>query len=408
MNFLQKIFRNKNAKTTPKNIQDYASITNIFEREYETAFSCIDKIATSFASLSYGVYNKKTKQKTEHPLYEVLKEPNLDETHSLFFYLLIKDYYAGNVYLYKYTDETGRVISLFRLNPSAVIVTRNEFNQKTFSYYGQKYDSNKILHIPSRFGYDGKTGKSIFSECKKTFETSSNLNSYTANTFDNSLGKRLVIDLSESYPNANDDEQQKIRNKYLSFYGGVENAGKPIVKTGKIKFETIDTGISDNRQAQLTENRQFQLEAIAQIFNIPIEYLTGKGITDLEVITTLFMTQAIQPLVDVFQEAFNKLFSFSEREKYYVEFNYNSILKTSLSSKIDAYTKQFMNGILTLNEIRQKENLPPLEAGSTPFVPANLMPLTKENIEAYMAKSKIEIENAELAKTEIGKGSDKI
>lgn len=407
MNFLQKIFRNKNAKTTPKNIQDYASITNIVEREYETAFSCIDKIATSFASLSYGVYDKKTKQKIEHPLYEVLKEPNLDETHSLFFYLLIKDYYAGNVYLYKYTDETGRVISLFRLNPSAVIVTRNEFNQKTFSYYGQKYDSNKILHIPSRFGYDGKTGKSIFNECKKTFETSSNLNSYTANTFDNSLGKRLVIDLSESYPNANDEEQQKIRNKYLSFYGGVENAGKPIVKTGKIKFETIDTGISDNRQAQLTENRQFQLEAIAQIFNIPIEYLTGKGITDLEVITTLFMTQAIQPLVDVFQEAFNKLFSFSEREKYYVEFNYNSILKTSLSSKIDAYTKQFMNGILTLNEIRQKENLPPLEAGSTPFVPANLMPLTKENIEAYMAKSKIEIENAELAKTEIGKGSDK-
>lgn len=407
MNFFQKIFRNKNAKTAPRNIQDYTSITNTYERIYETAFSCLDKIACSFASLSYGIYDKETKQKIEHPLYEVLKEPNLDETHFLFFYSLIKDYYAGNVYIYKYTDDTGKVISLFRLNPSKVIVSRDKFNQKVYTYNGTRYYSDKILHIPSRFGYDGKVGKSIFIECQKVFQTSSNLESYTSNTFDNSLGKRLVIDISDAYPNATDEEQQLIRNKYISTYGGIENGGKPIVKTGKIKFDTLDSGVSDNRQSQLTENRQFQLEVIAQTFNIPIEYLTGKGIVDLEVITTLFMTQAIQPLVNSFQEAFNKLFSLTDKEKYYIEFNYNSILKTSLTSKIDAYTKQFTNGILTPNEIRQKENLAPLEAGDTPFVPANLMPLTEENIKAYMAKSKIEIENAEIAGTEIGKGSDK-
>ena len=56
---------------------------------------------------------------------------------------------------------------------------------------------------------------------------------------------------------------------------------------------------------------------------------------------------------------------------------------------------------------RAKENLSSIEAGDCSFIPANLMPLTKENIDAYMAKSKIEIENAEQAQTSNGVGSDK-
>lgn len=399
---------NKNAKTTPKNIQNFRTLTaNIITKD-STSFSCIDKIATAFASLSFGVYDVNTKQKVNHYLYDVLKEPNADETHSTFFYQLIQDYYSGNIYLYKYTDDEGKVISLFRLNPRAVAVSRDNYNRKIFSYNGQSYTSEKVLHIPSRFGYDGKIGHSIFDECRKSFELTEALNSYTVNTFDNSLGKRLVIDIAKAYPNATDEELKQIRNKYISNYSGAENAGKPIVKTGNIEFQTIDSGVSDNRSAQLNENRTFQQEVIAQLFNIPLSYLTGSNITDLESVSTLFITQAIKPLADVFEESFNKLLTLNERSKYYVEFNYNSLLKTSQQSKMDSYTKQLNNGILSVNEIRSKENLPPVEAGNYNFIPANLMPLTEENVKAYMAKSKIEIQNAEKAETVPDRGSDKI
>lgn len=406
MNLFQKIFqRNKNAHTTPRMIQDSRSAIDIETEIDATSFSCIDKIATAFASLSYGVYDSKTKQKTNHPIYDVLKEPNLDETHSLFFYEIVKDYYDGNVYLYKYTDDNGNVTSLFRLNPNAVYVTRNEYNQKIYTYYGNRFDSTKILHIPSRFGYDGKIGHSIFRECKKIFDTAVNLDTYTNNTFDNSMGKRLVIDISDAYPDATDDEKMQIRQKYINNYGGVENAGKPIVKNGKIEFSTIDTGVSDNRSSQLSENREFQQAVISQMFNIPIEYLKGSGTTDIETLTTIFMSQAILPIANAFEESFNKLFSPADRERYYIEFNYNSILRTSLNSKIDAYTKQLNNGMLSPNEIRAKENESPITAGDYHFIPANLMPLTDENVKAYMAQSKVAI--AEQQKTSVGIGNDK-
>lgn len=398
--------RNRNARTTPLFIRDGRSAIDCITQRDSISFACIDRIANAIAGLSFGIYDKKSHKKVEHSLYDVLKEPNKDETHSLFFYQLVKDYYNGNIYLYKYTDENGEIISLFRLNPAAVNVSRDEFNRKTYSYNGKIYYSNDILHIPSRFGYDGKIGHSIFVEANKAFDTASSLETYTDNTFNNNLGKRLIIDIEKAYPDASDEDMAEIRQKYIDTYGGVKNASKPIVKSGKINFETIDTGTSNNQTNQLTESKEYQTKVISLMFGIPPQMLIG-GAMDLETTTTLYLSNAIEPIVKAFEESFQKLFNISDKERFYIEFNRNSVMRTSLLQKIDSYTKQINYGLLTPNEVRAKENLSSIEAGDCSFIPANLMPLTKENIDAYMAKSKIEIENAEQAQTSNGVGSDK-
>ena len=399
MNFFQKIFRNnKNAKQKPRDILDFASGINRQVESDSTSFSCIDRIATTISGLSYGIYKTKSGEKADHPLYEVLKEPNAEETHTTLFHQLVLDYFDGNIYLYKYKDSEGNVTNLFRLNPRNVFVSRNEYNQKTYSYNGEVYTADKILHIPSRFGYDGKIGHSIFQVCANSFETSQSLDNYTNNSFSNHLGKRLVIDLSDTYPNATEQEQKQIRDRYIQNYGGSSNAGKPVVKTGKIKFETLDTGASDNRASELSENRNFQLRIISQIFGVPLEYLSGEGSTDIEKLTTMFASQAVAPIVQQLEESLNKLFKVEERSKYYIKFNYNSLFRTSLASKIDSYTKQMNNGILTINEIRAKEDLPPVEGGDFNYRPANLLPILPELENSLGASAKLkqaELENIE-------------
>jgi HK97 family phage portal protein len=398
MTIFQRILKrnNKNAKQKPRDILDFSSGINRQTENDATSFSCIDRIASTIAGLSYGIYKTKTGEKVEHPLYDVLKEPNLEETHSLLFHQLILDYFDGNIYLYKYTDSEGNVTNLFRLNPRNVFVNRNEFNQKTFSYNGKVYTADKVLHIPSRFGYDGKIGHSIFQVCADSFSTSQALDDYTNNSFSNNLGKRLVIDLTEAYPNATEEEQKQIRDRYVQNYGGSKNAGKPVVKTGKVQFTTLDTGASDNRASELSDNRNFQLRVISQIFGVPLEYLSGEGATDIEKLTTMFATQAIAPIVQQLEESFNKLFTVQDRGKYYIKFNYNSLLRTSLSNKIDSYTKQMNNGILTVNEIRAKEDLPPIECGDFNYRPSNLLPILSELENSLGASAKLkqaELEN---------------
>ena len=412
MGIFQSIFKRRaQSAIQPSNIRDY-NTSNYYTDNETTAWSCIDRISTTFAGLSYGVYDSKTHQKVEnHWLYDLLKYPNIEDTHSLFFSEMIHDYYNGNVYLYKYFDANGNIISLFRLNPKSVYVTRDpQTNRKLYNYNGNTYTSDRILHIPSRWGYNGLTGKSIFDECSTSFRTALDLESYTNNTFNNQTGKRLVLDISKVKPNADDPTKEKARQKYMQEYGGIKNAGKPIVSAGDLSFSTIDTGIADNRSTQLTENREFQRNLMAEIFGVPSSFMTGSLNGDLEGENTIFLSFALQPLTQQFSEAFQNLLNITERDRYYIEFNFNSVQKVSLSNRIDAYTKQLNNGILSPNEIRAKENLAPVEAGNYNFIPANLMPLTESNIKAYMAQSKATAAAAEKADkegTQTGAGSDK-
>lgn len=390
---------NKEQKSRPLFLtENFPSYNRAIENN-ATVFSAIDRIASTISGLSLSVYKAKDDSKTEHTLADVLYQPNIDETHSTFFYGIVNDIYtAGNAYLYIYRNTDGDVSNLFRIDPKTVEVKRDDFNRKIYLVNGTEYTASKILQINSRWGYNGLKGKSIFDVCRETFDTAQSLDDFTNNSFSNSLGKRLVIDLQKAFPNATETEQMALRERYLQNYSGSQNSGKPLIKTAGVDYSVLDTGTNTNQASELAENKNYQIKILSQIFGIPLEMLDGTGSSDLEKLTTLFATQAIQPIVQQLEESFQRLFKVEERGKYYIRFNYNSLLRTSLASKIDSYVKQMNNGILTINEIRKKENLPELADGNTAYRPSNLLPVKEELDNALGSSAKLkqmELENIE-------------
>jgi HK97 family phage portal protein len=369
----------------------FSSGSDVVTGQDATSFAAMDLICSSFANLSGFFYDRETRQALkDHNLYELIRNPNFDETKFLFFYSSAKDYFNGNVYWYKYDNAQGEITSLFRLNPKNVRVKRNLSNQKIFTYEGIEYDYRKILHIPSRYGYDGLTGKSIFTECNRIFANTAEIDKYVNNSFNNSIGNRLVIDITKDYPDATEEQVRQLQNKFLQDYAGIENAGRPLIKRGKINYEKIETDFKDNRSNQLIENRNFQEREIAKLFGVPLPLLKGVETANMESLYTFFIENAIRPLASDFEQAINKLVPFDERMNIYFEYNYNSLMKTSLQTRIDTYSKQIGNGILSVNEVRRKENMPESgeKSGNVLFIPANLMPLKDPVIDSYMAKSK--------------------
>jgi HK97 family phage portal protein len=415
MTIFDKIFKRANKNINNSNLLSASFVgdfTGVNTRD-STSFACIDLIASAFANLTGSFYGKTTKQiLREYHLYDVLNNPNIDETKYLFMYQSIIDYFhAGNIFWYKY-DVDGRIAAIYRLNPNKVRVKRGSYNQKIFMYDGKEYTSEKILHIPSRYGYDGLIGKSIFSECSNIFKISSELDIYLNNSFNNSIGNRLVIDIQKEYPNATEEQIQQLKNKFQQNYTGIQNAGKPLVKSGKIEYSKIETDFKDNKANQLLENREFQEKEIAKLFGVPLTLLKGTDSNDIESLYILFIENAIRPIATVFEQSINKLIPLEDRYRFYFEYSYNSLMKTSIQTRIDTYSKQITNGILTVNEIRRKENLTDVEAGDNLFIQANLMPLTQDIINAYMAKSKLLLEQNLSSPDTQGnhdhKGDDKI
>jgi HK97 family phage portal protein len=407
MGLFNNIFKRKNER--PQTIQKvFSNSSDSITGKDSTSFAAIDLIASSFANLTGSFYDKRTKQALkEHNLYELIQNPNFDETKFQFFYNCAVDYLNGNCFLYKYDNSDWEVVSLFRLNPNSVVVKRNLSNQKIYSYNGIEYDYRKVLHIPSRFGYDGLKGKSIFSMCNKIFSNTAEIDDYVNNSFNNSIGNRLIIDITKEYPNASEEQIQQLRNKFLQNYTGIKNAGRPLVKSGKIDYDKIETDFKDNRSNQLIENRNFQEQEIAKLFGIPLPLLKGTESSNIESLYMIFIENAIRPLATAFEQAINKLISFDERMNIYFEYSYNSLMKTSLQTRIDTYVSQLNNGILTHNEVRRKENLEEINenSGNNLFIQANLMPLIDTVIDAYMANSKLkleEIKNLENQHEKIG------
>jgi HK97 family phage portal protein len=399
----------------------YATFLNSYEGQLgkdSTSFAAIDLICSAFANLSGDFYNFFDREKTEHRLKDLLEEPNSEDFKFSFFYNSAKDYFeSGNVFWYKY-DIDGEIVSLFRINPNDVRVQRDSLtNEKIFYYNGSVYTKEHILHIPSRFGYNGLVGDSVFDVCNEIFKNTSNLDLYVRNSFKNSVGKRLVIDASGAEPDITEAQIQILKEKFVSNYGGIENSGVPLIKKKGIDYNVVESGVGSNEAQQLTENRKFQENEIAKVLRVPIELLSSSsGGKDIESLYTLFLDNAVMPLSTAFEQAINKfLLTPLERKSIYFEYSYNNLMKTSLQTRIDTYTKQIMNGILSVNEVRRKENLPisKEEAGDTLFIQANLMPLKDKQIDSLLATAQLKLQELESNSNEFhsenpdGFGDDK-
>lgn len=387
---------------------DTPSIYTTLETD-TTSIACMDLIANSIAGLSINLYDRRNRQKVvSHPLVSLLKNPNFDETKHTFFYQMTLNYFQGGAFIYKYTDGYD-IKALFNWSPNSVSVMRDSQNQKIYSYNGRQYDYQNVLHIPSRWNYNGDVGQSIFAYARDTFDLTKKIDSYTNNTYDNSLGKRLVIDISDSFPSATPEQIESLRQKYIANYQGAANAAKPIVKTNKIKFENLDSGITDSRSNQLIENRTFQAGEISKLFGVPLSFLTGENTYgNIESLYTILMDTAVRPITDSFQEYFNKMLAPNERENLYFEFDFNSLLKTDLTTRIDCFNKQLYSGILSVNEVRALENREPIEAGDTHWMPSNNIPIRQDVTDAMLSSAKLKAEQLMNPNPATGIGSDKL
>lgn len=364
-----------------------------------TVAACIDKISKTLSSISIELYeNTKNGMKVAkgHPLHYALDDPSVEETPSLFYRTLYSFlYYKGNAFLLKQRNSKNEIIGFTLVDPKKVSqVKRDEYGRKLY-YIGDKWHSdNSILHIPlPGEGYNGTVGVSPITIHRDVIELDNTLLSYISNYFDNSIGSRLAIELGSSYPARKNDmdklyaELVPVMNKFVL---GAQNAGKPMIGFPDSTLKEISQ--TSNVQAELKSLLKMVEHQIAQtLFSVPYEILDSEAskYDSLETKQNDFLVSCIKPLGDHICESFEKLLAPAERLKYSIKFDYKNLLTTNTKDTIDCLSKEFNNGMITLNEVRKKlgmEDIGP--AGDYHFVASNLMPLTEENIEAYMAQNK--------------------
>jgi HK97 family phage portal protein len=157
---------------------------------------------------------------------------------------------------------------------------------------------------------------------------------------------------------ANDPGPDKARTIKDSF-NAARRSGEPSVLPSSITYTPIQVTPED---AEFLDAQRFSVEQIARFFRVPPEMVgaaaSGQAVTyaNVEQRGIDFLTYSIGPRLVRFEEALSSLLAAPQ----VVKFNTAALLRTDLASRYAAHAVGITNGFLTVNEVRELEDRPPL------------------------------------------------
>jgi HK97 family phage portal protein len=147
------------------------------------------------------------------------------------------------------------------------------------------------------------------------------------------------------------------------------------IVSGGMKFTPFPM---NNEDAQCLETREFGVRDVCRIFRVPPFLVADLGQSNYSNITALdstFAKYSLQPWVSNLEAAFTaKLLGPRQRQTYFVEFDLKGLLRGEHESRMRGYQSAIYAGIMSPNECRQLENLPPREGGDVFLQPTNTAP----------------------------------
>lgn len=155
------------------------------------------------------------------------------------------------------------------------------------------------------------------------------------------------------------------------------NAGTKLLPFG-FKYQRI-TITPD--EAQFIETRKFQAEEICRIYSVPpslVQLPSQTTFNNVEQQNLQFARHTISPWAKrIEQEIDRKLIQSFERPDVYSQFNMNDLYRGDLSARTNFYQQMLQTGVMSINEVRAKENMNPVEGGDTHTVQVNQIALDR-------------------------------
>lgn len=375
---------------------------NVNERsamQIATVYACVRLLAESVAQLPLHLYRYKGEDGREkardHPLYKILyRQPNPEMTSFSFWeVMMISLLLWGNGYAQIVRDGKNEVLGLYPLSPENVEIDRKEngdlyyiFHAYTDEVPGEKnkdiyFDREDILHIPG-MGFNGLVGFSPIAMMKNSLGSTMAVEKYGSAFFRNGAQPSGVLETAGVIKNPD-----RIRENWDSVYGGANNAHKVAVLEEGLTYKPISLPPEDS---QFLSTREFDVEEICRIFRVPphmVQDLKRSTYSNIEHQSIDFVVHTLDPwLIRIEQAIVKDVLLPDEQEEYFPKFNVDGLLRGDYQSRMNGYATAVSNGLMSPNDVRRKENMPPIpqdEGGDFYFVNGSFVRL-KDVGAAYM------------------------
>ena len=344
-------------------------------------YACLRNVAEDMGKLPLILYKRldpRGKDRaTSHPLYRLLHDEPNSEMCSVTFVETLQHHAAawGNGYAEIERDGANRPISLWPIHPSRVMVKRNSSRL----YYEVRVDdlnaparvvamdAENIFHLRG-LGPSGVEGYSVLRLAAETIGLTIAAQKFGAAFFANGANPGgLLTHPSKLSPEA----AKRLRESWEAKHAGASNTHRVAVLEEGMKWEKM--GVPPE-EAQFLQTRQFQVEDVCRWFRMPpskVGHLErAQGWSTLETMNRDYVTDTLMPWAARWrQEIARKLLAEKERDVYFAEFLFLALLQADAKDRAEFYTKMLGNGSMSPNDIREAENMNPIDGGDIYLVP---------------------------------------
>ena len=356
-------------------------------------YRAVDIRSDSIGKLPVKVKDTNTRQEQkEHYLVPVLQvAPNEAMTPFVYRKLVeTRRLVLGNSYVWIYRDGYGHPQEKLPLPPGSCSPYIEPGTGKLW-YIAQdpktgqlfKLHPEDILHYKG-VSLDGITGLSLLSQAARVLRVEASRDQYEHAVYQNGGHPAGVLqteaDLSlRSVKQADGtavNYRDTIRKEWDRIHAGPGNAFRVAVLDNGLKYTPISMS---NADAQFVQSKAVTVEDIARFTGVPQNLLfTGKqSYSSNEQNSLDYVKYTLQPTVIQYEEEDSrKLLTVSEQEKgLWLERNMMAELRGDTASRMAWHRGMREIGAISVNEIREKEDMGPVPGGDGLYASLNYVPL---------------------------------
>lgn len=335
-------------------------------------WSCVKILSESLSGLPLKLYEDadgataRKQVPRKDAAYKLLRKPNPFMTMLNFLkFVVVNMALRGNAFALIERNRNGDAIGLVPLSIDVVTIDTDE----DLLYWVQPKDGDRFPVSPESmlhfkiFSMDGIVGLSPIEYQAETLGLAKAGQQWSARFMRKGGFTGGYVIYKEFLT---EKQQEQVLAKFPDVRkGDADDIGKMAILQGG---PTITPAGITQKDAQFIESQQFQEEAMAGIYGVPLWLANRAGKTsimgsNLEQQLIGFVTFGLKPYIDAVEDEFNdKLF---DRTPRFVEFAVEGLLRADSAGRAALYTAALGgsggSGWMSTNEVRRKENLPPLD-----------------------------------------------
>lgn len=348
--------------------------------QISAVWACVRLISETIAAVPWGVYERQGRNATkrdDHPLAEVLSQPNRDMSgHELVESLAVNLALGGNAY-HLIGNVGKRIASLYPMPYHLVTVRRDETTREiVYDYYDrgqlETVPRDKVWHVKG-FGPNGLAGFSPIGCLRNALAYNLSLEETGGRALANAATPSVFVSVEQWLK---PDQRKLAKDTILKEYSGAINAGKPWFLEGNMKADVQRMSLED---LQFLASRRFGVQEICRIYRVPphmVADLDRATFNNIEQMSQDLLTYTFLPYWRRIETSFSRwLLPPEQRRTHFLRFNVEGLLRADSAARGLFYSSMLQNGVYNRNEVRALENMNPVEGLDDYTVQSNMLPV---------------------------------